>query len=170
MHITATELDIVPSVVAVIAIVGTYLGVNSTNRSQLRLAQGSCQRDRLAETYIDLLKGVHNRNAQLDDTYSRPMNRAPRTPTKSEVDLTSDEETLFAARLTAYASPKVNRLWGEFALHAVEFDNYMISLRASTGVPPSEVEGDRRQELEKRFEEWRRGRDELTTLIRRELR
>jgi hypothetical protein len=170
VHITTTELDILPSAVAAIAIIGTYLSVNSTNRSQSRLARGSYQRDRLTETYIDLLKGVHHRNAQLDDTYSRPMNRAARTPTKSEVDLTSDDETLFAARLMAYASPRVNRLWGKFALHTTEFDNYMIGLRASAGVPPAEVDGTRRQELERRFEEWRERRDELTALVRHELR
>jgi hypothetical protein len=169
VHITTNELDTLPSVVAAIAIIGAFLGVSSTNRSQSRLARGSYERDRLAETYIDLLKGVHHRNAQLDDTYGRPINKAPRTPAKYEVDLTSNDETLFGARLMAYASPKINELWGEFALLTTEFDNYMIGLRTSTGVPPAELGGARRQELEKKFGGWRRMRDELTTLIRHEL-
>lgn len=141
MHVTATELDVLPSTVAVIAIIGAYLGVSSANRNQQRLTQATYHRDRLTETYIDLLKGVHLRNAQLDDTYTRPIGEASRTPKKSQFDPTTDDETLFAARLMAYASPKVDKLWGEFAHLTTDFDNHMIALRISTGVPPAAVNG-----------------------------
>ena len=106
MHITATELDVLPSAVAIIS---AYLGKPRTTAARANdLRPGS--------TYIDLLRGVHLRNAQLDDTYTRPIDRAPRTPTKSQFDSTIHDETLFAAILMAYASPKVNKLWGEFAI------------------------------------------------------
>ncbi len=97
MHVTASELDVLPSAVAVIAIIGGYLGVSSANRNQQRLTQATYHRDRLTETYIDLLKGVHLRNAQLDNTYTRPIGEASHTPKKSQFDPTTDDETLFAA-------------------------------------------------------------------------
>jgi hypothetical protein len=127
------------------------------------------RRDRLTETYIDLLKGVHLRNAQLDDSYARPMGKAPRTPTTSEFEPTTDDETMFAARLMAYASPKVDEIWGEFAQLTTEFDNYMIGLRGSASIPPAEVDGDAWQRLEDKFDKWRQRRDELKAQIRREL-
>lgn len=170
MHITTTEIDVLPSAVAAIAIIGAYLNIRSTSRSQVRLARGTYDRDRLTETYIDLLKGVHFRNAQLDDTYSRPMGKASRTPTKSDFDPTTDDEALFAARLMAYASTKVDKLWGEFAQLTTTFDNYMIALRGAAGCPPAEVQGARRRELEEMFDKWRKMRDELRDLIRQELR
>lgn len=169
MHITSTELDVLPSAVAALAIIGAYLGVHSTNRGQLELARGAYDRDRHAETYIDLLKGVHFRNAQLDDTYSRPINKAPRTPTRSEFDPTSGDEPLFTARLMAYASTEVDTLWGEFTSITTEFDDYMIALRASTGVPPVELSGVAKENLEKNFQAWRAKREELKAAVRREL-
>jgi hypothetical protein len=169
VHITATELEVMPSAVAAIAIIGAYFGVRSASRSQVRLAQLTNNRDRLTETYIDLLRGVHLRNAQLDDTYSRPIHKASRTPTRSEFDPTTDDETLFAARLMAYASPKVDKLWGEFALRTVEFDNYMIDLRKSAGVPPVEIKGVDRITLEDKFDKWRQCGDKLKACVRHEL-
>lgn len=170
MHITTTELGIAPSVVATVAIIGAYLNVRSTNRSQARLTHESYDRDRLTETYIDLLKGIHFRNAQLDDTYSRPINAPARTPTRSEFDPTTDNEALFVARLMAYASPKVDNLWGEFAKLTTEFDNYMITLRQAMRCPPEQVQGSSRKELHEMFNNWHEKRDELKNLIRSELR
>jgi hypothetical protein len=170
VHITTTELDILPSTVAIIAVIGAYLNIRSANRSQARIARGAYDRDRLTETYIDLLKGVHFRNAQLDDTYSRPMGQAQRAPTKSDFDPTTGDEVLFAARLMAYASPEVDKLWGEFAKRTLEFDNYMVVLRGTAGCPPAELKGAARKKLEETFDKWRERRDELTALIRRELR
>jgi hypothetical protein len=170
VHITTAELEILPSAVAAIAIIGAYLNVRSANRSQARLARGIYERDRMAETYIDLLKGAHFRNAQLDDTYSRPMNKAPRTPTKSNFDPTTNDEALFAARLMAYASPEVDTLWGEFAKLTTAFDNYMITLRGTIGCPPEQLQGAGRKELANKFDEWVKKRNELKDLIRRELR
>ncbi len=69
----------------------------------------------------------------------------------------------------AYASPKVDEPWGEFAHLTTEFDNHMIALRSSTGVPPAAVSGSRRKQLEDKFDEWRQQRDQLTALIRHEL-
>ncbi len=169
MHVTTTELDALPSVVAAIAIIGAYFGVSSANRNQLRLARVIYRRERLTETYIDLLKGVHLRNAQLDDSYARPSGQAPRTPTKSEFDPTTSDETLFAARLMAYASPEVDKLWGEFAKLTTDFDDYMIALRKSTNIPPIEIDGVARQQLENMFDKWRQRRDELNAMIRHEL-
>jgi uncharacterized protein YukE len=170
VHITTAELDALPSAVAALAIVGAYLGVHSTNRSQVRLARGTYDRDRRAETYIDLLKGVQHRNAQLDDTYTRQINQKPRTPTRAEIDFTSDVEVLFAARLMAYASPEVDKLWGEFALATTDLDNYMIALREKTGLRPVDWTGDLRQQLEQNFEIWKSKREELQDAVRRELR
>ena len=41
MHLASSELNILPSAVATIAIVSGYLGVGSAKRGQLRLAQES---------------------------------------------------------------------------------------------------------------------------------
>lgn len=69
----------------------------------------------------------------------------------------------------AYASPKSDKLWSEFTLITTDFDNYMIGLRESTGLPPAQLSGAAREQLEKRFEEWRQKREELKATVRREL-
>jgi hypothetical protein len=76
---------------------------------------------------------------------------------------------MFAARLMAYASPKADKLWSEFALITTDFDNYMIGLRESTGLPHAQLSGAAREQLEKKFEEWRQKREELKATVRREL-
>jgi hypothetical protein len=170
MHLTPTELDVLPNIVAAIAIIGGYIGVRSANRSQLRLSHETYQRDRLTETYLDMLKGVHLRDAQLDDSYYRPMAKPSRTPQVSEFDPTTDDETLFAARLLAYASPEIDELWGKFAHSTTEFDNLLIALRQSTGVAPADLKGDERRRIEGMFDQWRQIRDDLKEEIRKELR
>ena len=169
MHLTTTEIEILPSAVAAIAIIGGYLGVRSANRSQLRLARDGYERDRLTETYLTILKGVHLRNAQLDDSYARPMDKPPRTPTEN--DPTTDNEVLFGAQLLAYASPEVDELWGKFALLTTEFDNLLIRLRRDLGMPPKDLKGpNARQAMDTTFDKWVAMRDELKTRIRDELR
>jgi hypothetical protein len=169
MHITGSEVDLVPSAVAAVAIIAGWLGVKSTSHGQLKLARESYERDRLTETYLDMLKGVHLRNAQIDDTYSRQIGEPSRTPKASEFDPTTDDETLFAARLAAYASPKVDKLWGDFALRTTEFDNLMRELR-SRGIRPAELQGAERQRIEGAFDQWRQLREDLKGQVRRELR
>jgi uncharacterized protein YukE len=169
MHVTASELDLVPSAVAAIAIIGGYLGVRSASRGQLRLSREAYQRDRLTETYLDVLKGVHLRNAQLTDSYSRPIGAPSHTPKASEFDPTTADETLFAARLAAYASPEVDQMWGDFAKRTTEFDNLMNMFRAATGTPPAEFHGAQRQEIDGTFDRWRQLREDLKHQIRREL-
>jgi hypothetical protein len=134
VHITNAELDVLPSAVAALAIVGAYLGVRSANRSQVRLTRGTYDRDRLTETYIDLFKGVHNRNAQLDDTYMRPINQTARTPTRAEFDFTSDHEALFGARLLAYACQCRSRCCMCFRSSGGALGNCHVRLGAVDGV------------------------------------
>jgi uncharacterized protein YukE len=160
----------VPSAVAAVAIIGGYLGVRSANRGQLRLSREAYQRDRLTETYLDMLKGVHLRNAQLTDSYSRPIGAPSRTPKASEFDPTTADETLFAARLAAYASPEVDQMWGDFAKRTTEFDNLMNELRRATGTPPAELQGAQGQRIGDTFDQWRQLREDLKRQIRRELR
>jgi hypothetical protein len=168
MHLTQTELNLLPDVIALVAVMGGCLGVVSSNRNAMRLARGAFWQERLTETYLDLLKGVHARNAQLDDSYTRPLGKPPRTPT--EADPTAGDEAVFGARLLAYASAEVDRMWGEFAALATKFDNLLIATRQATGLAPIDVHGSARQPVEEMYNEWKRARDELQARIRSELR
>jgi hypothetical protein len=166
--LTRTELNVLPDAIAIIAVVAGYLGVRSANRGQASLARESYRRDRLTETYLDLLKGVHLRNAQLDDSYRRPIGKPSRTPT--ELDPTTDDETRFGARLMAYASPEVDQQWGDFALLTTRLDNMLIDARNAFGLPPADLTGAVRQPVETMFDEWNGARDRLQALVRSELR
>jgi hypothetical protein len=168
MHLTYSELNLLPTVVALVAIISGYLGVASANRNNARLAREAYERERLTETYLDLLKGVHLRNAQLDDSYKRPLGKPPRTP--AETDPTAEDEAVFGARLMAYASAEVDRLWGEFATLTSKVDDLLIATRQATGLAPIDVQGPARQPMDGMFAEWKQKRDELQAQIRSELR
>lgn len=170
MHITGPELDLVPSAVAVVAIIAGWLGIKSTSHGQLVLSRETYERDRLTETYLDMLKGVHLRNAQLDDTYTRQIMEPSRTPTASQFDPTTADETLFAARLAAYASPEVDKLWEDFVKGTTEFDNLVREIRSSMAVRPADLQGTDRQRIEDAFDQWRQLREDLKDQVRRELR
>jgi len=168
MHLTHTELNLLPDLVAFVAVIGGYLGVAAANRNSARLAREAYGRERLTETYLDLLKGVHLRNAQLDDSYTRPLGKPPRTP--AETDPTTEDEAIFGARLMAYASAEVDRLWGEFAALTSKFDELLIATRQATGLAPIDVHSPARLPVDEMFGEWKQKRDELQAHVRSELR
>ena len=167
MHLTPTELNVLPDVIALVAVIGGYLGVTSAHWNNARLTREAYRRDRLTETYLDLLKGVHVRNAELDESYRRPLGKPPRTST--EADPTADE-ALFGAQLMAYASPEVDRLWNQFAAITTEFDMLLNTVRQANGTAPIDMQGYARRDVEDMYETWKRSRDELQAKIRSELR
>ena len=168
MHLTQTELIILANVIALVAVIGGCLSVVSSNRNAVRIARGAFWQERVTETYLDLLKGVHARGVQLDDSYTRPLGKPPRAT--AEADPTAEDEAVFGARMLAYASPDVERLWGDFALLASKFDSLLIATRQATGLAPIDVQGSARQPVEELYSEWKRARDELQARIRSELR
>ena len=46
----AAELNVLPDVIALVAVIGGYPGVTSSNWNNVRLTREACRRDRLTET------------------------------------------------------------------------------------------------------------------------
>jgi hypothetical protein len=137
MHLTGHELALVPNIVAAIDIVGGYMGVRSANRNARTLARDRYMLDRRTETYLDLLKAAHIRGVKIDEAFRLRPGQPPALDRR--VDLLSDPETLFAARLMAYETQKVYDLWVRFDAQTNEFEAFWIGWRQQHRVVPGEV-------------------------------
>ena len=152
------------------AIVAGYLGVRSSNRSQLMLTREEYLRDRLTETYLGLLQGVHLRGAQLEEARDVPLDQPLRTPMKADFDPTADREVMSAARLLAYASPEVEELWRAFTIETHAFDGTLHMLRQVLGKPPGEIRDPVvEQQIAGHYQRWIQARSDLQERIRAEL-
>lgn len=109
-HLTGQELALGSLVVAVVAIFANVLISMSANRNQRNLARDQYQRDNRTETYGDVLKGVHYRGTVMHEAFYLAPGQQSQLPGKPD----SDYEASFGARLMAYGSPEVYRLWVKF--------------------------------------------------------
>ena len=65
MHLTSYEIQLIPSVVAALAIVGGYLGITSANRNARLLASEQYLQKRRTKAYLRLLANVNYYESQL---------------------------------------------------------------------------------------------------------
>ena len=112
MHLTSYEIQLIPSVVAALAIVGGYLGVTSANRNTRLLASEQYLQKRRTKAYLRLLANVHYYDSQLlsltdpDPGVARSI--AP-------PDLTYAEQAANSAEIYAYVSTEIYVQWESFA-------------------------------------------------------
>jgi hypothetical protein len=164
---TANELSLLSSIVAIVAIVAGYLGVRASNRNQLQLAREAYQRDRLTETYLNILRAV----CQYTDILDRSEDTSSSEVFESaEFGSPLNEDVEFGAKLLAYASPRVEELWNKFLLLTIRVGGRIDYLRELHGVPLRNITASTHMDrLNEPYREWWRIRDELKEQIRKEL-
>lgn len=138
MRLTGNELAIASSAVAAIAVIVGHLNVRTTNQSQLRLAHDEYKRDRLTDTYLQLLERVHLRASMIHSSLNR--SNEDQAPLPKAIDPTTEKATTFRSRMAAYASPAVEEMWLDFAKETRDFNSYLLSLWNIYEMPPIEIE------------------------------
>jgi hypothetical protein len=171
MHLTGDELALAASGVAAIAVIVGSLNNASTNRNQLKLALLAARRDDIRRTYELLLEGVHYRAVLINDSANRPAGHEPRFPSDVKIDLAAEDETIFAVKVAAYASPEVRKLWEALGAKTADINGTLTNMRSGTGDQPPAATGnaDVKKRLDDRIREWVKVRDELEIRIRKEL-
>ena len=111
MHITSNEIQLIPSVVAALAIIGGYFGVRSANLNARILASEQYLQKRRTKAYMKLLTGLHyyaSRLVSLTDPYPGQV-RSIKPP-----DSTYEEEAAFTAAIYPYVSHEIYQQWVKF--------------------------------------------------------
>jgi hypothetical protein len=126
---------IVGLIAAAATIIAAIITAITTNRIMKKIAAVKFQRERLDETYQDVLRGVTLREAQIKNSLEREEG-APSRTAASEYDPTTADETQFGARMLAYASPEVEQLWRRFVEETKALDRFLDAIRGRSGMAP----------------------------------
>ena len=162
MAITANDI-------AALAIAAGLAGIWLTGRYQRGLASDQYKRDRLTETYVQLMKGVYLRRLKVDLAFR--LGPGEPSPLAVPIDPVSDEEMLFAARMDAYASPKVSAFWPAFERQTDQMEEFLNGLRQQHGgIAPKEIPNvEERPDVTDANNKWQEARVKLTDQVRAEL-
>lgn len=170
MHLTGHEIELIPSAVAAIAIIGSYFGVRSANHNSRLMAKDQYLQGNQTQTYISILKGIHFRALLLQTRINqRPGEQLPTALQKA--DLSSDDEALFSAQLYAYSTNEIYKRWVEFSQQSRELEELIVRIKSTRrGLALTSLNARDFTELAPEVKKWRQARVDLINLVRSELR
>jgi hypothetical protein len=126
---------VVGLIAAAATIIAAVISGIITSRITKKNAELKYKRDRLDETYRQLLGGVHLREAQIQNSLERECD-APSPTAASQYDPTTADETEFGARMLLYASPEVKQLWQSFVQETATLDTFLDAIRQTARMAP----------------------------------
>jgi hypothetical protein len=154
--------------IAALAIVAGLVGIGLSGWYQRGLATDQYQRDRLTETYLQLLEAAYIRMVAANEAFS--LGPGASSVLAELPNAASEDERQFSAKVRAYASSEVARLWQAFNEATTDLLGVLYQVRQETGMVPESVPGVRdRPDVKAADASWNAARTALESRVRIEL-